>query len=252
MKKTILAVALLIPSLALAQSEPVFHMQPEPDFNMALNNAMIPMKPKDAFFGLANCSIVDAKTLRAYTLPEAVKLLKPCLSDVSARYAVSLKGERGVVGTIHNGRGAILGIVIVAGTTNKVGNSMVRDINYSLSLRNGRLLGFKTVIRSQTDLNPAVPSLAQEAIDRCMLPTVVRQVENGADFIKFYGGCLRQDAALKIEDLKPWAGHQLGVMILTDAEGPAAEGLNGTVTVNAGKGPVTLDLVAYPKNLQLP
>jgi len=252
MKNAIIAAALLLPTLALAQSEPVFHMQPEPAFENTLNAAMIPLHPKDAFLGLPACGILDAKTLRAYTLPDAVKVVSPCMSAVSARYAVSLQAERGIVGTVQNGRGAILGIVLSAGTTRLVGNSMVRDVNYSISLRGGRLLGFKAVVRRQGEPEIVVPSLAQEAIDRCMLPMVIRSIESGDDFIKYYGGCLKRAPELKVEDLKSWTGHRLGVMILTDSEGPAAEGLNGVVTVTGAKGPVSVDLIAYPKTNYLP
>ncbi len=252
MKNAIIAAALLLPTLALAQSEPVFHMLPEPDFQQSLNSAMIPMQPKDAFLGVPACGIVDAKTFRAYNLPEAVNALKPCLDGVSARYAVLLKDDRGVVATVKNGRGAILGIVITAGTTNRVGNSMVRDLNYAISQRGGQLLGFKAVIRGENDPLPVIPSLAQEAVDRCMLPMVIRTIESGDDFIKFYGGCLRQAPELKVEQLASWKGHQLGVMILTDNEGPAAEGINGVVTVTGAKGPVSVELVAYPKTVVMP
>ncbi|MBI3553229.1 MAG: hypothetical protein HY077_12105 [Elusimicrobia bacterium] len=252
MKNALIAAVLLLPSLSLAQTEPVYRFQPEPDFQQSLNEAMIPMKPKDAFLGVPACGVLDAKTLRAYTLPEAVKVIAPCMSAVSTRYALSLKADRGVVGTVKNGRGAILGIVMTAGTTTRVGNSMVRDLNYGISLRGGYLLGFKAVVRGENDPAPVVPSLAQEALDRCVMPMVIRSIESGEDFIKYYGGCLRRAPELKVEDLKPWTGHQLGVLILTGEEGAAAEGLNGVVTVNGAKGPVNLDVVAYPKNVFLP
>ncbi len=245
------AAVLLIPALSFAQQEPVYHFQPEPDFNQALNGAMLPLQPKDAFLGLPACSAVDAKTLRAWTLPEAVNVLAPCLSAVSARYALSLTADRGVVGTLSNGRGA-LGIVLSAGTTTLIGNSMVRDLNYAISQRGGKLLGFTAVVRRAGDPAPAVPSLAQDAIDRCMLPMVVRKIETGADFIQYYGGCLRRAPELKVLDLKPWSGHQLGVMVLTGDEASIAESLDGIVTVNGDKGPVRVDVVAYPKTVYQP
>jgi hypothetical protein len=245
------AAVLLIPALSFAQQEPVYHFQPEPDFNQVLNNAIIPLQPKDAFLGLPACSAVDAKTLRAWTLPEAVKVISPCLSSVSARYAVSLKADRGVVGAQANGRGA-LGIVLIAGTTTLVGNSMARDVNYAISQRGGRLLGFTAVLRRESDPVPAVPSLAQDAIDRCMLPMVIRKIETGADFIQYYGGCLRRAPELKVVDLKPWAGHQLGVMVLTNDEASVAETLDGVVTVNGAQGQVRVDVVAYPKDTYQP
>lgn len=251
MKKltTLAALAAILPALAAAQE---YRYMPEPDFNMVLNSAMIPLQPKDAFIGVAACGGIDAKTLRAWTLPEAVNVLKPCLAGVSKRYAMGLQVDRGVVGAVANGRGAVLGIVITADSTLLVGNSMIRDLNYALSLRGGQLMGFKAVVRRTTDPAPAVPSAAQAAIDRCMLPTVVRKIETGDDFINYFGGCLRRAPELKVADLKSWTGHQLGVMVLTDSEGAAAESINGVVTVNGETGPVKVDVVAYPKTVFLP
>jgi len=248
----LLAAVVLIPALSFAQQEPVYHFQPEPDFNLTLNNAMLPLQPKDAFLGLPTCSAVDAKTLRAWTLPEAVNVIAPCLSAVSAHYAISLKADRGVVGVLSSGHGAALGIVITAGATTLVGNSMARDVNYAISQRGGKLLGFTAILRREGDPMPAIPSLAQDAIDRCMLPMIVRKIETGADFIQYYGGCLRRAPELKVVDLKPWAGHQLGVMILTNDEAAAAESLDGVVTVHGDKGPVSVDMVAYPKTVFQP
>lgn len=101
--------------------------------------------------------------------------------------------------------------------------------------------------------NEALPSnAAQSALDRCILPMVVRKVESGADFIRYYGGCLNRAPELKIKALKQSPGHRLGVLVLSAAEKPALDRLNGSVSVNTETGPVKVLLMAYSETVYLP
>jgi hypothetical protein len=83
-----------------------------------------------------------------------------------------------------------------------------------------------------------------------MLPTVVRDLRSGADFVKIYSKCLTQVAELKISEIRPAEG--LAVTVKTAASDAQVEAYNGFVTVNAGKGPVQVMIVAYGPQVHLP
>jgi len=179
-------------------------MQPEPDFTQTLN-AMIPQRPKDAFFGLPACASSTRRRCglhRSRSGPDRHPLHVRRL----VRYAVSLKADRGRGrhgpqrtrrGARHRHQGR---------HDSRVGNSMVRDLEYSLSLRGGHLLGFKAVIRGQNDLEPAVPASRRKPSTAAMLPMVIRSIESGEDFIKFTGGCLRRPRASRSRTSSPGPG----------------------------------------------
>lgn len=256
MTKTILAAAALASLIApaLGAQEMRLRYQPEPAFESIVNETLIPLHAKDAFVGTAECAIADAKTIRAYTLPEAVSVLQPCMRKLSARYGAVVKAQAGVVGISPNGRGAVMGLVLRTQSSLPLGNSMLMDLNHTLSLRNNTLLGFKAVVRRPGDvqLESLSQSAAQDALDRCLLPMVVRKIESGADFIRYYGGCLTKDQSLKIQEIRPAEGHPMGVALVSLAAKPTVDSLNGTVSVNAENGPVSILVLAYPETIYLP
>ena len=142
MKKTALsavvfAAVLLSPP---ARAEEGMRYMPEPAFNSIVNGALRDFEPRDAFAGVEECRIVDAKTIRAFELDEAVAAIRPCLAAVARRYAEGLSAKVGVVSAAAGGRQRVMGILIEpAGAAISI--FLVRDLNRSLSLRDGKLLG---------------------------------------------------------------------------------------------------------------
>ena len=100
-----------------------------------------------------------------------------------------------------------------------------------------------TKVMTRNETAPTSVSSLQKAIDGCMLLTVVRDIRSGDDFVKVYGKCLTRDESLKIKEIRPAEG--LVVTLKTDASGSQVESYNGFLTVNAGKGPVQVMVVAY-------
>jgi hypothetical protein len=221
---------------------------PAEGFEMGVAQALGQFKPKDAFAVSAACGVVDAKTFRAYSLSEAVSVLKPCLREVSLSYKVK------AVARVEASENQI--VILLDGA------DAIRDFNHALSLRHGQLLGHPAKVKrafSHADFralqNPEAEvahSSIQDVVDTCMISTVVRKVQNGDDFIKIYGRCILSSKDLKVQELRSSNGHTLAVNVLTKANQDVVEALNGTVTVNAGTGPVDVLIIAYPETLQLP
>ena len=98
-----------------------------------------------------------------------------------------------------------------------IGTSLVRDMNFAISFRNGKLLGHPArVSRGQVQMlaASAAGSAVQAALRRCLLPMVVRTIGSSEDFIHFYGHCITQDPALKVSEIRPAAGQALAVTLL--------------------------------------
>src|SRR5207248_1799823 len=74
---------------ARSQSLPV-RFQPEPDFEMLIRTVAAPLKPRDAFAGLAECAVVDARTFARVTIAQAEQMLTPCMAGVGRRYGATL------------------------------------------------------------------------------------------------------------------------------------------------------------------
>src|SRR5579859_3513827 len=51
--------------------------------------------PEDAFAHVPECGILDAKTLRAWTLDEARDQVAPCLAGVARKYSAHISPEVG-------------------------------------------------------------------------------------------------------------------------------------------------------------
>ncbi|MEK7859410.1 MAG: hypothetical protein AAB320_09745 [Elusimicrobiota bacterium] len=228
---------------------PAVQAQTALSFENSLNRILLPFQPKDAFAGVGACGIVDAKTLRPWTHAEALATLAPCLREVSQRYGTNVSVASGFVPS-RDSRGILAGIVLMTGQT-AIGSPLLLDLNDAIARRGGRLLGFPARVGRDGDGIPA-RSRVQGALDRCMLPMVVRKIESSEDFIKIFGRCITQDSEIKVSEIQAAVNRPLAVTLLTDSEGAAAESLNGSVIVNTGSGPVEISVLAYPKALALP
>lgn len=238
MKKTFLVLAALISSVAA-------HSQA---FESQVMDGLKPFVAEDAFAGVGACGVLDIKTIRKVELDEAAEMIQPCIEGVAKKYSAKATAEAGLLSAPQSGKPGAAGLLIK--TTLTPGTKGHRDLALALSRREGRLLGYSAKLLTKDETAPASVSSLQKSIDSCMLLTVVRDIKDGSDFVKIYGGCLRKDKDLKIREVRPAEG--LAVTLATDASGPEVEAYNGFVTVNAGKGPVQVMVVAYSSQVFLP
>lgn len=244
MKKTIhfaaIIAALILPVMSFAgQSEDVY--QSENDFASTVDFSIQLYLPTDAFAGLAECSVIDARTIRAYSLVEAAQIIKPCLAGVSRRYNAQTEIAAA----------SLAGIEIKTGAAG-FGTPIYKDLAHALSLRGGKILGHPARVLNKSQSDAASRSVVQDALDRCILPMVIRPVQSSEDFIRIYGGCITRDPALKIKEIRPARGHRLSVTILTDVEAAAIDSFNGLISVTGDQGPVSIMVMAYAQNFNLP
>jgi hypothetical protein len=231
--------AALLASSAAAQSE-TLALQSR-GFEAQALEIIKPFVPVDAFAGVPECSIVDAHTLRAWTLSEAQARLAPCLDAVARRRGAKIDAEAGFVADAQDGRPAQAGLLIK--TDLVPGGPDDRALSFAIAHRGGKLLGQPARVLARGDLAPESVSAVQGTLKRCMVIDVVRSIRTGADFISIYGKCLTSDAALAIRDLR--AGDGLSVSMKTAQPSvQAVDSLNGYVTVNAGEGPVQVMVMA--------
>lgn len=171
--KTLIALAALtlIPTSLFAQSAmeqlgQAAHFDMKPlvmqvkDLKQMVERPSIPMRPADV---LASCAIIDAKTFRAYKLDEAADVLNGCLnqlyaSDSRTRRAYSVEAAAGTfsVRACPEARTAdtfscqafieVQGIVITVKGTILTGDPILENLNYSLSKRDNKVLGFKATL----------------------------------------------------------------------------------------------------------
>ncbi len=217
-------------------------------FETQIEDSLRPFVAEDAFANVPACGVLDIKTIRAIALDEAADMVKPCLEAVARNYSATAAAEPGFLSAPQSGRPGQSGLLIKTDLT--AGSKGHRDLVASLSRRDGRLLGHMTKVMTRNETAPAAASALQKAIDGCMLLTVVRDIRSGEDFVKVYGKCLTRDESLKITEVRPAEG--LVVTLKTSASGAQVESYNGFVTVNAGKGPVQVMVVAYGANVYLP
>lgn len=207
-----------------------------------------PRPAADAFAGVGECGVLDIKTIRAIPLDEASEMAAPCVAAALAKYAATGELKRGFLAAAQNGDAAQTGLLIK--TDLPLGSQGLRDLEAGLARRQGRILGHRARVLRLGEVEPASVSALQAALQACMMPTVVRDLRTGDDFVKIYGRCLTRNPDLKINEVR--AGPGLSVIIQTEADRAAIEAYNGFVTVNAGKGPVTLMVQAYAVRVALP
>ncbi len=238
MKKTFLVLAALAVAATLrAQS-----------FETNVADSLHPFVAEDAFTDMPPCGVLDIVTVRPFNLDEAADLVKPCMDAVAKKYTAKVVAEVGFLSAPQNGQPGKAGLLIKTDMT--PGSKSHRDLVAALSRRQNRLLGHLTKVLTKDELAPAAISTLQKTIDGCMLPTVVRDVRSGDDFVKIYGKCLTRNTELKIKEIRPAEG--LAITIKTDATSAQVEAYNGFVIVNAGKGAVQVMIVAYGSQVYLP
>lgn len=238
MKKNIFVLVALIAAVS-ARAE---------SFESQAADSLHPFVAEDVFADIGACGALDIKTIRRFNLDEAADLIKPCLDAVAARYVAKATGEAGFLSAPQSGRPGKAGLLIK--TDMASGSKGHRDLVAALAHRQDHLFGHPTRILTRDEVMPATVSTLQKAIDGCMLLTVVRDIRSGDDFVKIYGKCLTRNPDLKITAIRPAEG--LAVTVKTDATGAQVEAYNGFVTVNAGKNPVQVMVVAYGSQVYLP
>ena len=238
MKKTLLVLAALACAASLrAQS-----------FETLVADSLRPFAAEDAFADVDACAVLDIKTIRPFNLDEAADLVRPCMDAVAKKYAAKSVTEAGFLSAAQGGQPGKAGLLIKTDMT--AGSKGHRDLLAALARRQDRLLGHLVKVLTKDEAAPAAISVLQKAIDGCMLLTVVRDIRSGEDFVKIYGKCLTRDAELKIKEIRPAEG--MAVTVKTGAVGAQVEAYNGFVSVDAGKGPVQIMVVAYGSMVYLP
>lgn len=247
MNKIFLALALAVTAAsARAQSEAL--ALSARSFDASAEAAISPFILEDSFAGLPACRILDVKTFRAWSLDEAADIAAPCLKAVGARYSADMSIKGGLLSVASEGAPMKPGLILK--TDLVPGSKAHRDLVASLERRHDELLGHHVRLLTRGEAAPSSISAVQEALHQCILTTVVRDIQSGDDFVKIYGSCLTRNPDLKIDELR--AGRGLTVDMKTEQDAKGVEALNGYVTVNAGKGPVSVMIIAYGAQTAMP
>lgn len=242
-----ISVVILGAALSPARAEMKFRYQPEPNFELprfekVVDRSVKAFEAQDAFAQTGPCEIVNSHALRRYELNGAAQALQACLSHLATRYALLATVSPG---TLANGARGL--IIRLPGST-PIDHPFFRDLGRALQERRGELLGYPAELRRED----GTASSAQQAIDRCIQAPYLRRIDNAQDFINNYGRCLLRDPRLRILNMRPAQGRRLAVMLLSDAEQPIVESINGYVRVLAEAGPVEVLVMAYPQQIHLP
>lgn len=240
---------------AACAAEPVFQFLPEPDFQTIVVKTVEAVQPRDAFKGLAQCEVVDAHTFAPVTAEHARKMLAPCFEAVGNRYQTKLRVE-----ALASARGEavtaqIEGLAVYVPEQVGVLSPVMRDLEHSLSTRNGRILGQPVSIRHEP-LAPAQPQAAvaaevsalQHTIDNCYTTDVVREIATSEDFIASYGRCIVTDPKIRVRAIRPSVNRPLGVTVQSEADPTVVSTLNGQVRVLGPEGPITVSVTAFPSS----
>jgi hypothetical protein len=236
MNKITLAAAALLTLSPLSFASSSLPVISDKDFVQTVNEALLPFQAKDAFAQAGSCGIVDAKTIRPFTIDEAISGLQPCLFDLSSIYEVRLALKVDADGLVIEAESAAAGM------------SLLRDLGYGLQGRQNRLLGYPVKVRR--GLTAVRQSRVQAMVDGCITTMALRRIDSGADFLQVYGGCLSRERSIKA--VRPSEGQKLGLTLLVAGEQPEVESLNGIVRVPSLDGMVELLVVAYPEKIALP
>ena len=256
----IAALAVFAAAAVNAQEVPVFRYLPEPAFETIVAKSIEPLKSKDAFAGLAECAVVDARTFKPVTSAEAEQMLAPCVQGVSKRYNQPVRVERMAQQKEESMGVQIEGLALYVPEHVAVTDALMRDLNHALTARGGRILGHPVVVRRAplpSENKPAfgpglqTKSALQNTLDGCMHAQVTRRIESSEQFIALYGRCIILDSKLRVSDVRPAAGRPLGVTLQSGADDTVVRSLNGLVRVDAENGPVVLSVVAYSERVAL-
>lgn len=232
-------------TLAAALIAPAAHAL---NFETQVADALRPFILEDSFAHVDECRVLDQVNIRPHSLDEARDLAAPCVAAVSRGYGAQMELEPGFVSASRRGQSAQAGLVLRTGLT--AGSKPHRDLVASIERRGGELLGHKVRVLTAGEQAPASVSKVQEAIGKCMLTTVLREINSGADFAKLYGPCLIRDQELGIVEVRPSRG--LSVTLRVAKPAAHAEPLNGFVTLFGASGPVKVMVLAYSEEIGLP
>jgi hypothetical protein len=239
MNKLLLALAAATLAVSASAQSEVLALRARA-FEASAAQSISPFVLEDSFAGVGACGILDIKSFRAFTLDEAADMANPCLKAVGAKYSSDMLLQGGFLAPADAGAPARTGLILK--TDLVPGSKPHRDLVASLARRRNQILGHTVRILTRGEVAPQSVSAVQDAIKSCILITVVRDIQTSADFVKIYGRCLVKNPDLKIEEIRPTDG--MTVALKTSSAEKAVEALNGFVTVNAGKGPVQLMVVA--------
>ncbi len=112
------------------------------EFAIGVERGIYFMKPVDPF-QIPQCQIVDARFFAPLSLAKAQKTMTPCLAAISSKYGVSVKVQ---VGIPHSGPykmdAQVEILMLNVANPLPITHPLVRDLNYGLSRRQGKILGF--------------------------------------------------------------------------------------------------------------
>lgn len=145
MSKRTLSLFVLIPALAVAANAAGLEglkASSSLSFSKDLSSSLETMAPKDLFAEVPECSVVDARFIRAPKLEEALNMLRPCAKALTRRTAVpvSFADPEGPVEASAPSLEVRLGAGALAAS------SFMRDLRFSLEKREHSLLGFPAKI----------------------------------------------------------------------------------------------------------
>ncbi len=238
MKKSFSVLAFLVVAATL-------HAQP---FEAFVADSIRALIPEDAFADIGACGVLDMQTIYPFSLAEVADLIAPCMDAVALKYAAKVVAEPGFVSAPRNGHPGQTGLLIK--TDMASGSQGHLDLTRTLARRQGHLLAQPVKVLTKDEVAPSAVSALQKSINGCMLASVVRDVRSGEDFVKIYGRCLTQNIDCRITGIH--AAEGLSVIVKSDAPSAKVEAYNGFVTINAGKGAVSVMVVAYQSEIVLP
>ncbi len=112
------------------------------EFAIGVERGIYFMKPVDPF-EIPQCQVVDARFFAPLSLSQAQKTMSPCLSAISQKYGIPVKIK---VGTPHSGSYKLdAQVEILMFNVSRplpITHPLVRDLDYGLSRRKGKILGF--------------------------------------------------------------------------------------------------------------
>lgn len=118
----------------------------------------IPQRANDIF---DNCGVLDAKSFVAWNVTQAALMVQTCLNHAYAadgQYRVTASAARFGSRACPTGPASCRAIIEVVGIKITVsghvltGDSVLLDLNGSLSRRNNKLLGFEATVDNQADI----------------------------------------------------------------------------------------------------
>ncbi len=112
------------------------------EFAIGVERGIYFMKPVDPF-QIPQCQIVDARFFAPLSLHQAQKTMAPCVAAISQKYGIPVNVK---VGTPHSGPykmdAQVQVLMLNVSKALPITHPLVRDLDYGLSRRKGKILGF--------------------------------------------------------------------------------------------------------------